>query len=150
MPSLVSVLRSATPFTTSRRPIEDYVAHINAKTRRHDAVVTMRKALSDAGLLKHVIAGDSWRTWRILLIAAMGEQLTEDEREIFTRVTGREHEPNKRVSELEVIAGRRGGKTIALAALATYICSAVRSSRHLSSGGNRRLPLPWHRINALP
>ena len=83
--------------------------------------VSMRKALSDAGLLKHVIAGDSWRTWRILLIAANGEPLTDSEREIFTRITGREHEPNKRVSELEVIAGRRGGKTIALAASATYI-----------------------------
>ena len=83
--------------------------------------VTMRKALSDAGLLKHVLAGDSWRTWRVLLIAAMGERLTDDERVIFKQITGREHEPNKRVSELEVIAGRRGGKTIALAAQATYI-----------------------------
>lgn len=83
--------------------------------------IPLRQALDDVGLLGHVLRGDSWRTWRILLIAAMGEQLTEDEREIFRRVTGREHEPNKRVSELEVIAGRRGGKTIALAALVTYI-----------------------------
>ena len=96
--------------------------------------ISMRKALSDAGLLKHVIAGNSWRVWRILLIAAMGEQLTEDEREIFTRVTGREHEPNKRVSELEVIAGRRGGKTIALAALATYIAALCDYRDTLAAG----------------
>lgn len=83
--------------------------------------VTLRKALSDKGLLGHVIAGDSWATWRVLLIAAMGEALTDDEREIFTKFTGREHEPLQRVSELEVIAGRRGGKTRAMATLATYI-----------------------------
>ena len=53
--------------------------------------VTMRKALRDKKLLGNVIAGDSWSTWRTLLIAAMGETLTDDERLVFTKITGREH-----------------------------------------------------------
>ena len=55
--------------------------------------VALREALSDPNLLGAGIAGDSWRSWRVLLIAAMGEELTEDEREIFTQLTGREREP---------------------------------------------------------
>ena len=54
---------------------------------------TLREALTDPNLLGTAIAGDSWRSWRTLLIAAMGEELREDEREIFTKLTGREREP---------------------------------------------------------
>jgi hypothetical protein len=42
--------------------------------------VTLREALSDPNLLGTAIAVDSWRSWRTLLIAAMGEELTADER----------------------------------------------------------------------
>ena len=96
--------------------------------------IPLRQALSDPGLLAHVIAGDSWRTWRILLIAAMGEELTDDERETRTKITGREREPGKRISELEVVAGRRGGKTIALAALATYLSTMCDHRDTLAAG----------------
>ena len=63
--------------------------------------VPLREALSDPNLLGTAIAGDSWRSWRTLLIAAMGEELREDEREIFTKLTGRERTARKRC--------RRGG-----------------------------------------
>ena len=38
--------------------------------------VPIRSALTDPGLLGNVLAGDSWRAWRTLLIAAMGEALS--------------------------------------------------------------------------
>jgi hypothetical protein len=41
--------------------------------------VTMRK-ISDPQLLGNALKGDSWRAWRILLIALMGEKLLPDER----------------------------------------------------------------------
>jgi hypothetical protein len=44
---------------------------------------TLRRALSDRNLLGATLAGDSWRAWRVLLIAAMGEPLTEGERVLF-------------------------------------------------------------------
>lgn len=83
--------------------------------------VTLRDALSDQRLLGSVLAGDSWRAWRILLIAAMGEPLSDDERAVFTQLTGREHEPGQRVEELVGVVGRRGGKSRAISTLATYV-----------------------------
>ena len=80
--------------------------------------VPLREALSDPNLLGTAIAGDSWRSWRALLIAAMGEELGEDEREIFSQLTGREREPLQRVDEFAAVIGRRGGKSRAMATLA--------------------------------
>jgi hypothetical protein len=52
--------------------------------------VPLREAFSDPNLLGTALAGDSWRLWRTLLIAAMGEELRDNEREIFSKLTGRE------------------------------------------------------------
>ena len=61
--------------------------------------VALREALSDPNTpTATAIAGDSWRSWRTLLIAAMGEELREDEREIFSELTGRDREPLQRQS----------------------------------------------------
>jgi hypothetical protein len=83
--------------------------------------ITLRKSLSDLKLLGGVLAGASWAAWRALLIASMGEALRDDERQIFTRLTGREREPLQRVEEFCAIVGRRGGKSRAMATLAAYI-----------------------------
>lgn len=85
------------------------------------ATIPLRKALADPALLGNVLAGDSWRAWRILLIAAMGEPLLPDEHATFTALTGREREPLQRVEELVAVVGRRGGKSRAMATLAAYI-----------------------------
>ena len=53
----------------------------------------------------------------------MGEELNDDERTIFTQLTGREHEPLQRVDEMAIVAGRRGGKSRALSALAVYLAA---------------------------
>jgi hypothetical protein len=76
---------------------------------------SLRKALADLKLLGHALVGDSWIVWRILLIAAVGEQLTDGERAVFKKITGRAHEPGKSVHELVAIVGRRGGKSYAMA-----------------------------------
>jgi hypothetical protein len=81
----------------------------------------MRRALSDPKLLGDVIPGDSWSAWRILLIALMSEELTLDERETFTTLTGRRHEPGRPVEEFWAVVGRRGGKTRAMSVLAVYL-----------------------------
>ena len=82
--------------------------------------VPLREALSDPNLLENTaIGGDSWRSWRTLLIAAMGEELREDERDIFSQLTDREHEPLQRVDQFAAVIGRRGGKSRAMATLAT-------------------------------
>jgi hypothetical protein len=82
--------------------------------------VTLRSALADPELLGSTLSDDSWRTWRVLLIAAMGEPLGASERELFTQITGREREPLQRVEELAAVVGRRGGKSRAISTLAAY------------------------------
>jgi len=83
--------------------------------------VTLRKALNDPKLLGTALAGDSWLAWRVLLIAAAGESLTDAERAVFTKLTSRAREPGKPVHELIAVVGRRGGKSRAMAVLLCWI-----------------------------
>src|SRR5258705_8446898 len=96
--------------------------------------VPLRAALSDPNLLGTAIAGDSWRSWRALLIAAMGEELGGGEREIFSKLPGRGREPLRRVDEFAAVIGRRGGKSRAMATLATYIAGLCDHSDALVPG----------------
>jgi hypothetical protein len=99
--------------------------------------VTMREALADPTLLGNALPGDSWAAWRIILIAAMGEELTDDERVIFTKLTGgREREPGGGVpvETMMVVAGRRSGKSCALSILAVYLSCLCDWSEHLRVG----------------
>ena len=79
--------------------------------------------------------GDSWLSWRALLIASNGEALTDDEREAFKRLTGREREPLEPRQELwGPPAGRRGGKSRAAAVLAIYQAVFVDHSKVMVVG----------------
>jgi hypothetical protein len=96
--------------------------------------VPLREALLDPNLLGTAIAGDSWRSWRTLLIAAMGEELGEDEREIFSKLTGRDREPLQRVDQFAAVIGRRGGKSRAMATLACYLAGLCEHTDALVPG----------------
>jgi hypothetical protein len=72
--------------------------------------VTLREALSDPSLLGNTMAGPSRLPWRVMLIAAMGEELRTDERILFKQLTGgREREPLQRVEEFEAVSPSRLG-----------------------------------------
>lgn len=90
---------------------------------------TMREALADPNLLGDVLVGDSWSVWRMMLIAAMGEPLLDNERAIFKRFTGRAREPLQRVDEAAFVVGRRGGKDRAAATLAAYVAGCCEHPR---------------------
>jgi len=110
-------------------------------------LISLREALADPALLGTVLAGDSWRAWRTLLIAAVGEALSEDERRLYGELTGRGHEPGQRVEELVAVIGRRGGKSRAVATLAAYIAGLC-DHRELLAPGERGVLLciaPDHR-----
>lgn len=94
----------------------------------------MRKALNDPDLFLPILEGDTWKSWRILLIAAMGEPLTDEERVIFERLTGRPQEPKEQVDEFWAVIGRRGGKTRASAVLAAYLAALCDYSDVLAPG----------------
>src|ERR1700722_185503 len=83
--------------------------------------ITLRHALADPNLLGGILTGDSWRAWHILLMAAMGERLTPEERVIFKQFTGRDREPGRPAEEMVVVKGRRAGGSYSMGTLASYI-----------------------------
>ena len=46
-------------------------------------LITMREALESPGYFGGLLGGESWAAWRVLLIAIVGEELTDEERAIF-------------------------------------------------------------------
>jgi hypothetical protein len=63
-------------------------------------LIAMRAALSHPDLFGQLLGGDSWASWRTLLIAICGEELTPEERQTFRDLTGgREVEPGRMVEE---------------------------------------------------
>ena len=86
---------------------------------------TLREALSDERLLGKALEGDSWHAWRTILLATLGEPLTDEELATFQAVTGREVAPKERCEELVAIVGRRGGKSRAVAVLTTYLSTLI-------------------------
>jgi len=105
------------------------------------ALVSMRDALADRDYFGEVYAGASLATWRALLIAAMGEELTAAERDLFQAVTGREREPLEPVAELWGIVGRRGGKTRSMAVLTAYLAACCDHRAVLGPGERGKVPL---------
>ena len=92
--------------------------------------IPIRDALEREDLLAHALPGESYRIARILLISAMGESLTDEERELFRSVTGREREPGFQVDEMVWCVGRRGSKTSSAGALMAYVSTLCDHSYH--------------------
>ena len=99
-------------------------------------LVSMREALEDPAYFGGLLPGESWRPWRVLLIAIVGEALTDEERITFESLTGRAREPLELVEEFWAVIGRRGGKTRAMAVLAAFIAACC-DHRHILAPGER-------------
>lgn len=102
---------------------------------------TMREALESPELFANLLEGESWDAWRVILIASQGEPLiTDEERALFTELTGRETSPTEPCDELWGVVGRRGGKTRAFAVLASYLAGCI--DYEAVRGPGERLKLP--------
>ena len=73
-------------------------------------LVSFREFIESDRFAGHAFAEDSWRPMKTILIAAVGEELHPDERELFRKLTGLDREPGARVDELWMVLGRRSGK----------------------------------------
>ncbi len=104
-------------------------------------LVPIREALDDPHILGGLLDGPSWLRWRVLLIAIMGEPLTDEERTLFQEVTGRAAEPGERVEEFWGVIGRRGGKSRAMSVLAAYLAVCVDWSDKMAPGELGILPV---------
>ena len=94
---------------------------------------TIDRAMADDQLLGAGL-GDlaSWSVWGVVLKAAYGLPLTEEERATYHRVAGERPPPRKRVRELWCVVGRRGGKSRAAAIAACF--EALFVARDLAPG----------------
>jgi hypothetical protein len=104
-------------------------------------LITMREALESPAYFGTLLAGNSWAAWRVLLIAIVGEALTDEEFIVFNDLTGRESEPLEPVEEFWAVIGRRGGKTRAMAVLAAYLAACVDHRGSLAPGERGVTPL---------
>jgi hypothetical protein len=104
-------------------------------------IVTLRAALSDPDYFGDLLAGETWASWRALLIAIVGEEMTEDERVIFEGLTGRINGPAEPVEEFWGIIGRRGGKTRSMAVLGAYLAACCDHRARLAPGQRGQLPI---------
>ena len=106
-------------------------------------IVTMREALSSPDYFggPEMMGGGSWAAWRVILMAIVGEPLTDAERDVFRDLTGRDREPAQPVREFTGAVGRRGGKSRSMGTLAAYL-SGCCDYRHVLAPGQRgRLPI---------
>jgi len=67
--------------------------------------------------------GPSWDTWRAILKAAFCLPMDGDEMALFKAVSGGRSAPKRRVRELWVIGGRRGGKDSVASLIAVYMAA---------------------------
>jgi hypothetical protein len=75
--------------------------------------ITLRQSLSDPHLLGHSLPPTA-QPLKVLLLAAMGEPLTADERLVFRQFTGRDREPGQPVKIFCAVKGRRAGFSSAM------------------------------------
>lgn len=104
-------------------------------------LISAREALESPNYFGGVMGGDSWLPWRILLIAFLGEPLTDDERVIYEALTGRPTEPGEPAREFWGVIGRRGGKSRAIATLGVYLAAFCDHRSILAPGEVATLPI---------
>ena len=77
--------------------------------------------------------GGSWARWRAILKGAYGLEMTQEERDLFEEVAEREA-PAKRVRELWICGGRRGGKDSIASLIIAYDAAVFDGKRRQFAG----------------
>lgn len=98
-------------------------------------IIDIDTAFSDPKLLGAAFKDQrTWNSWRIILRAAFGLELTDDETVVFKALAGGREPPRERVSELWICAGRRSGKSRIASAIATYLGTCADYTNLLTHG----------------
>ena len=82
------------------------------------------EAISDPHILQPWFAGPSWNAWRAVLKGAFAMPMSPQELETFRQLAQRDP-PKKRVRELWICAGSRGGKDSIASAIAAWAAAGV-------------------------
>jgi len=76
----------------------------------------------------------TWTAWLVWLKTIFALPLTDEERAIFQRCTGREDPPATEPSEIYTIVGRRGGKSFISSLTAVFIACFSSFKQYLNAG----------------
>lgn len=76
----------------------------------------------------------TWRAWLVFLRALFALPMSSEERELFTRCTGRSTPPTAPATEAWLVVGRRGGKSFIVALVAVFLACFRDYSKHLAPG----------------
>jgi hypothetical protein len=96
--------------------------------------MTILDAMSDGNLFGPWFQGGTWNSWRTFLAALFGLPLEDEPLEAYRKYTGRVDAPASPFSECFCIAGRRSGKSVIGAMIATYLSCFVDYGRILARG----------------
>ena len=91
-------------------------------------------ALDDERLFKPWFRGESWNGWRVVLKAAYGLPLTDDEIIFFKSIAGGREPPDRQVRELWLICGRRAGKDSIASVIAAHTAALFNQRDRLRRG----------------
>jgi hypothetical protein len=80
--------------------------------------------------------GPSWDCWRVLLAVLFGlhDRIDAHGIEIYRQCTGRDQLPTERIKRLDLIVGRRGGKSLIAAFVALFVAFFVDHTAYLQPG----------------
>lgn len=83
--------------------------------------LTILDLMTDPELLGETFKASTWNQWRVVLAAAFGLPLRDDQIPAYRTLTGRTNAPATPARELWAVIGRRGGKSMIAALVAVYL-----------------------------
>ncbi|MGI4940414.1 MAG: hypothetical protein ACRYHQ_07615 [Janthinobacterium lividum] len=95
---------------------------------------TILQVMDDPNLLAPHFKGDTWGAWRAFFAALFGLPMDDDTLARYRHHTGRTVAPSVPFKEAALICGRRGGKSRALALIATYLATVPDYRPYLAPG----------------
>lgn len=96
--------------------------------------ITILDAMDDPKLFGPWFRGDSWDAWRAFLAALFGLPMSPEQLEVYRKHTGRTEAPTKQFREARLLCGRRAGKSLIAALIATYLAVFRDYSPYLAPG----------------
>jgi hypothetical protein len=97
-------------------------------------VISILEAMDDPALFQRWFRGESWSSWRAIAAAAFGLEMSDADLAFFNEVAGGRAPPKKRVKELWISVGRRGGKDSFASLTATYTAALFDGADRLRPG----------------
>lgn len=106
-----------------------------------DVPLSILDALDHPEIFGPHFRGNTWRAWRAFLAALFALPMDDEALALYRHHTGRTTPPSAPFKEAELVVGRRGGKSRALALIATYLATFRDYAAHLAPGEVATIPV---------